>query len=58
MSTVAEIEEAASKLPPDDFERLMEDLRDLEIARAALAEIETGRQGTLSLDALEARLGL
>ncbi len=42
MSTVAEIEEAASKLPPADFEQLMEDLRDLEIARAALAEIKAG----------------
>lgn len=47
MSTVAEIEEAVSKLPPDDFERLMEDLRDLQIARTALAEIEAGEKPVL-----------
>lgn len=43
MSMVAEIEEAASKLPPADFERLMEDLCDMQIARDALAEIEAGK---------------
>ncbi len=40
MSTVAEIEEAASKLPPDDFGRLMEDLLDLKLAREVLASGE------------------
>lgn len=44
MSTVVEIEEAAAKLPSADFERLLEDLRDLQIARDALAEIEAGEK--------------
>lgn len=58
MSSVAEIEEAAAKLPPEDFARLLEDLRDLEIARTALAEIEKEKIGSLTLDELETRLGL
>ena len=42
MSTVLEIEEAASKLPLADLSQLLEDLQDLATARAALAEIKTG----------------
>jgi PHD/YefM family antitoxin component YafN of YafNO toxin-antitoxin module len=57
MSTVAEIEEAVSALPAGDFERLMEDLRDLQLARERLAEIEAGAE-TVSLDDLEKRLAL
>jgi len=38
MSTVAEIEEAISRLPSDEFARLLEDLRDIETARACLNE--------------------
>jgi PHD/YefM family antitoxin component YafN of YafNO toxin-antitoxin module len=57
MSTVAEIEEAVSALPADDFERLMGDLRDLQLARERLAEIEAGAE-TVSLDDLEKRLAL
>ncbi len=57
MSTVAEIEEAVAKLPPDDFARLMEDLRDLAAARAALAEIEAGEKPA-PLEEVAARLGL
>ncbi len=56
--SVAEIEEAAAKLLPDDFERLVDDLRDLQIARATLTEIEAGREETMTLDELESRLGL
>lgn len=44
MGSVAEIEEAAASLPPDEFARLLEDLRDLEIARAALARVEAGEK--------------
>ena len=44
MSSVAEISEAISQLPPEDFTLLPEDLRDLEIARAALAELEAGEK--------------
>ena len=57
MSTVAEIEEAASKLSPKEFARLMEDLRDLQEGRAALAELQAGKEETISLDELESRLG-
>lgn len=42
MSTVLEIEEAASKLPLADLSQLLEDLQDLATARAALSEIQTG----------------
>ncbi len=42
MSTVLEIEEAASKLPLADLSQLLEDLQDLATARAALSEIKTG----------------
>ena len=42
VSTVLEIEEAASKLPLADLSRLLEDLQDLAAARAALSEIEEG----------------
>lgn len=56
MSTVVEIEEAVSKLPPEDFERLMEDLRDLQMARNALAEIEAGREETIPWNILKAEL--
>jgi predicted DNA-binding protein len=41
MSTV-EICEEAAKLPPDDLERLVEDLIDLKLAREALARIDAG----------------
>lgn len=41
MSTVLEIEEAASKLPLADLSQLLEDLQDLATARAALSEIQT-----------------
>ncbi len=57
MSTVAEIEDAVEKLQREDFTKLMEDLRDLELARAALEEIERDGE-TVSLDVLESRLGL
>ncbi|MEI6073446.1 MAG: hypothetical protein WCS31_16790 [Verrucomicrobiae bacterium] len=57
MSTVAEIEDAVEKLQMEDFAKLMEDLRDLELARAALEEIERDGE-TVSLDVLESRLGL
>lgn len=53
MSTVTEIEEAAAKLAPADLARLLEDLRDLQIARTALAEIASGEETTVSLDELE-----
>lgn len=42
MSTVLEIEAAASKLPLADLSQLLEDLQDLAAARAALSEIEEG----------------
>jgi hypothetical protein len=42
MSTVLEIEEAASKLPLAELSQLLEDLQDLATARAALSEIEAG----------------
>jgi hypothetical protein len=42
MSTVLEIEEAASKLPLAELSQLLEDLQDLATARAALLEIESG----------------
>jgi hypothetical protein len=58
MSSVAEIEEAAASLPPKEFARLLEDLRDLEIARTALAEIDRGNDMPISLDELEVGLGL
>jgi|GEM_PF-2179831 len=35
----------------------MENLRDLEIARNALAEMEAGNKEKISLDELESRLG-
>jgi len=38
MSTVAEIEEAIVRLPAEEFAQLLEDLRDIEVARAAIAE--------------------
>jgi len=57
MSTVAEIEDAVEKLQREDFTKLMEDLRDLELARAALEEIERDGE-TVTLDVLESRLGL
>jgi len=44
MSTVLEIEEAASKLPLADLSQLLEDLQDLATARAALSEIKTGER--------------
>ncbi|MBE2179437.1 MAG: hypothetical protein IAE97_03105 [Chthoniobacterales bacterium] len=56
MSTVTEIEEAAAKLPPADLARLLEDLRDLQIARTALAEVVSGEETTVSLDRLESEL--
>jgi len=57
MSTVAEIEDAVEKLQMEDFAKLMEDLRDLELARAALEDIERDGE-TVSQDVLESRLGL
>lgn len=42
MSTVLEIEEAASKLPLADLSQLLEDLQDLATARGAISEIKTG----------------
>ena len=57
MSTVVEIEEAVSKLPPEDFEGLMEDLIDLKLARDRLAEIDAGAE-TIRMDELEKNLGL
>lgn len=44
MSTVAEIEEAIARLPSEDFSRLIEDLRDIESAREALAEASSVRE--------------
>ncbi len=44
MSTVAEIEEAIARLPSEDFSRLIEDLRDIESAREALAEASSGSE--------------
>jgi predicted DNA-binding protein len=47
MSTVTEIEEAAGRLPPEEFAQLLEDLQDLALARAALARIESGEEKTI-----------
>jgi len=58
MSTVTEIEEAAAKLPPADFARLLEDLRDLQMARATLAEMDAAGESAIPLDEVVARLGL
>ena len=44
MNSLTEIEEAAASLPPGDFARLLEDLRDLEIARSALAEADAAEK--------------
>lgn len=56
MSTVVEIEEAVSQLPPEDFERLMEDLRDLQMARNALSEIKAGNEEPVPWNTLKAEL--
>jgi hypothetical protein len=58
MSAVTEIEEAAAKLPPADFARLVEDLRDLQMARATLAEMEASGETPAPLEEVVARLGL
>lgn len=54
--SLVEIEEAAAKLPPADLARLLEDLRDLEIARTALAEIEAGKDQPVSWEHLKTEL--
>jgi hypothetical protein len=38
MCAVAEIEEAIVRLPTEEFAQLLEDLRDIEVAHAAIAE--------------------
>lgn len=58
MSTVTEIEEAAAKLPAADLARLLEDLRDLQMARTTLAEMDAAGESTVPLDEVVARLGL
>jgi len=58
MSAVTEIEEAAAKLRPADFARLVEDLRDLQMARATLAEMEASGETPALLEEVVARLGL
>jgi len=44
MSTVMEIEAAASKLPLEDLAQLLQDLQDLATARVALLESEAGEK--------------
>jgi hypothetical protein len=56
MSTLADIEEAASRLPSPDFVRLMEDLHDLASARVALGEFEENPTATVAWDELKAEL--
>jgi hypothetical protein len=56
MSTLADIEEAASQLPSPDFVRLMEDLHDLASARVALGELEENPTATVAWDELKAEL--
>lgn len=58
MSTVTEIEEAAAKLAPADLARLLEDLRDLQMARVTLAEMDASGELPVPLDEVVARLGL
>jgi hypothetical protein len=56
MSTLAEIEEAASQLPSPDFVRLLEDLHDLATARVALGELKEDPASAIAWDKLKTEL--
>jgi len=56
MSTLAEIEEAAARLPSPDFVRLLEDLHDLATARVALGDLKENPTATIAWDDLKAEL--
>jgi hypothetical protein len=47
MSTVARLKRTSARLPVDDFVQLPEDLRDLEAAYTALAELYDSPSGFL-----------
>ena len=57
MLSVGEIADAAAKLAPQDFARLLEDLRDLADGREALAEVEAGERLS-TVEEVAARLAL
>jgi hypothetical protein len=56
MSTVAEIEEAISRLPAEEFAQILEDLRDIEAARSALSEASDAGQSPKEWSRLRAEL--
>ena len=56
MSTLTEIEEAASQLPSPDFVRLLEDLHDLATARVALGELKENPTATIAWGELKSEL--